>query len=266
MPLGGGRRVADRRAVVGVTAYAEDVVRDGPERSSCRLVSSRYVDAVERVGGVAVLLPARHDCDERLAHQLVEMLDALVLVGGGDVAGRWFGEEDHPAIGPVDEGRDAFEIALAAAALAADLPMLGVCRGMQVMAVADGGSVEQHLPDRLGHNDHATGTVQPGGIHRHLVGTAEGTVTRGILGEQFEASCHHHQGVDRLGGFVASGWSADGVLEVMERPGPGFCVGIQSHPEVAADDRLFAALVATARPASPTMRTRGFAGRAALPP
>ncbi len=240
-------RVTDPRPVVGVTAYTERVVRDGPERSECRLVSGRYVDAIERVGAVAVLLPARTDCDAAMADQLIDLLDGLVLVGGGDVAGRWFGEQDHPAIGPVDEARDATEIALARVALGRGLPVLGVCRGMQVMAVALGGSVEQHLPDRLGHDDHASGEGRPGDTHRHRVSVVQGTRTHDVLGDAFDAHCHHHQGVGRLGDFVPSGWSADGVLEVMELPGVAFGVGIQSHPEIAGDDRLFAALVDASR-------------------
>lgn len=236
--------MADRRPVVGVTAFTEDIVREGPERESCRIIGSRYVEAVERVGGVAVLLPARVDVDDRTARHLVGSLDALVLTGGGDIAGHWFGEEDHPDIGEVDPARDAFEIALARVAIDRDTPVLGVCRGMQVMAVAAGGSVEQHLPDRLGHNDHATGD---GGLHRHDVLTVAGTHTRELLGPSFAASCHHHQGVGRLGRFVASGWSGDGVLEAMELPGSVFAVGIQSHPETIPDDRLFAALLRSAR-------------------
>lgn len=218
-------------------------MRDGPERTSVRLVGSRYVDAVERVGGIAVLLPARRDVDSAMADRLVGMLDALILAGGGDVPGRWFGEDDHPDIGPVDEARDEFEIAMAIAALGKGLPMVGVCRGMQVMAIAAGGSVEQHLPDRLGHNNHAAPDV-PDGLYRHQVTTVEGTRARELMGERFAANCHHHQGVGRLGEFVASGWSDDEVLEVMELPDGPLCIGIQSHPETVPDDRLFAALIA----------------------
>ncbi len=235
--------MSDRRPVVGVTAFTEQVLRRGPDRESCRIIGSRYVEAVERVGGVAVLLPARVEVDGAMAAHLVASLDALLLTGGGDIAGHWFGEENHPDIGRVDPARDAFEIALARAALDQSTPLLGVCRGMQVMAVAAGGSVEQHLPDRLGHNDHATGE---GGLHRHDVRSLAGTRTHRLLGDSFAASCHHHQGVGRLGPFVESAWSTDGVLEAMELPGTLFTIGIQSHPETIPDDRLFAALVGSA--------------------
>lgn len=251
-----------RKPIVGICAFTEEVVRDGPERTSVRLVGSRYVDAVERVGGVAVLLPARLDIDAAMADQLVGMLDALILAGGGDVPGRWFGEDDHPEIGPVDEARDEFEIAMVLAALGRGIPMLGVCRGMQVMAVAAGGSVEQHLPDRLGHNDHAAPGV-PDGLYKHEVTTVEGSRTRELLGERFAANCHHHQGVGRLGDFVATGWSSDEVLEVMELPGDSLCIGIQSHPETVPDDRLFAALIAGLIPGpivTETARSQELAG------
>lgn len=241
-------RDAPSGPVVAVSAHEEQVVRPGERgASSVRLAGSPYVDALARVGAVAVLVPAVQDLDERTARRIVGSVDALVLTGGGDVAGRWFGEPDHPAIGPVDAARDVTELGLAKAALAAGVPVLGVCRGMQVLAVAAGGSVEQHLPDRLGHDDHRGGAA-PDGLHRHEVATVVGSRARALLGPSFTAGCHHHQGVGRLGPFVASAWSADGVCEVMELPGgqSPFAVGIQSHPETVPDDRLFAALVATA--------------------
>ncbi|WP_076259884.1 gamma-glutamyl-gamma-aminobutyrate hydrolase family protein [Intrasporangium flavum] len=256
---------APARPVVAVSAHEERVVRQGArEPSSVRLAGSRYVDALGRVGAVALLVPARDDLDDATARQLVASVDALVLTGGGDVAGHWFGEPDHPEIGPVDAARDVTELALARAALEAGLPVLGVCRGMQVMAVAAGGTVEQHLPDRLGHDDHRGG-AGPDGLHRHEVATVAGSRARALLGPSFAARCHHHQGVGALGPFVASAWSADGVCELMELPadrseGSAFAVGVQSHPETVPDDRLFAALVdaARSRDAGPSIRTGCF--------
>lgn len=232
------------RPLVGLTAFTEDVLREGPHRMSVRLVRSTYVDAAERAGALAVLLPARLGAEPSDVARVLGRLDGLVLVGGGDIAGRWFGEPDHLHIGGVDPARDEWEIALAREAIARDLPVLGVCRGMQVLAVADGGSVEQHLPDRLGHNDHATGE---GGIYRHVVTSEANTATARLLGAQWVAHCHHHQGVGALGSFRPSAWSADGVLEAMERPGHRFCLGVQSHPETIPDDRLFTALVSAAQ-------------------
>jgi len=130
-----------------------------------------------------------------------------------------------------------------------------------VLAVAAGGTVEQHLPDRLGHDDHHGG-ASPDGLYRHDVATVHGTRAHALLGSSFEARCHHHQGVGALGPFVASAWSADGVCELMELPGEesAFAVGVQSHPETGPDDRLFAALVeaARSRDAGPTIRTGCF--------
>jgi putative glutamine amidotransferase len=259
---------APSRPVVAVSAHEEQVVRAGErEPSSVRLAGSRYVDALGRLGAVALLVPARDVLDEATARRLVASVDALVLTGGGDIAGRWFGEPDHPDIGPVDAARDVSELALARAALEAGLPVLGVCRGMQVLAVAAGGTVEQHLPDRLGHDDHSGGAT-PDGLHRHDVGTVRGTRARALLGASFPAACHHHQGVGALGPFVGSAWSADGVCEVMELPGEGsaFAVGVQSHPETVPDDRLFAALVDAARwrDAGPSIRT-GCSGDVSAP-
>ncbi|MEO7754873.1 MAG: gamma-glutamyl-gamma-aminobutyrate hydrolase family protein [Terracoccus sp.] len=251
-----------RRPVVGISAYAEDVDRGAWGAVSCRVVPTTYVEHVEAAGGLAVLLPCRADADASMVEQVVGMLDALVLVGGGDVAGAWFGEEDHPSIGPVDVARDEFEIRLARAAIASDLPMLGVCRGMQVMAVAAGGTVEQHIPDRTGDNLH--GDVI-GGYHEHVVRTVPGTVVADLVGETMEVSCHHHQGVGRHPGFVASAWSGDPTLEAMEAPGARFRVGIQSHPETRPDSRFFEALVAAAEAASnPTIRTGGSTERDAV--
>ncbi len=240
-----------RRPVVGISAYAEDVDRGPWGAVSCRVVPATYVECVEASGGLAVLLPCRADADDAMAEQVVGMIDALLLVGGGDVAGAWFGEEDHPAIGPVDVARDEFEIRLARAAIEVDLPMLGVCRGMQVMAVAAGGTVEQHIPDRTGDNAH--GDVV-GGYHPHVVRTVPGTLVAALVGEWTQVNCHHHQGVGRFPGFVASGWSSDPTLEAMEAPGARFRVGIQSHPESLPDARFFEALVAAA---GPTIRTGG---------
>ena len=248
--------------VVAVSAHEEHVVRPGErEPSAVRLAGSRYVDALGRVGAVTLLVPAREDLDAETARRVVASVDALVLTGGGDIAGHWFGEEDHPDIGPVDTARDVTELALARAALEVGLPVLGVCRGMQVLAVAAGGTVEQHLPDRLGHDDHHGG-ASPDGLYRHDVATVHGTRAHALLGSSFEARCHHHQGVGALGPFVASAWSADGVCELMELPGEesAFAVGVQSHPETGPDDRLFAALVeaARSRDAGPTIRTGCF--------
>ncbi len=238
-----------RPPVVGITAYAESVHREQFGSVPVRGVTAAYVTAIERAGGVALLVPARIDMDETLASLVISRLDALVLVGGEDIDAHHFGQSNHPSVNPAPPERDLSELALARTALAADLPVLGVCRGMQVLAVAAGGSLEQHLPDRLGRNDHAS---IPDGYWPHRIDSVPGTRFAQIMGEAPEVHCHHHQGIDTHPGFVPAAWSrstdpAHRVLEAMESPPRRFCLGVQSHPEQLGDIRLFAALVAAAQ-------------------
>jgi putative glutamine amidotransferase len=167
----------------------------------------------------------------------------LVVSGGADVDPERYGEEPHPRTTSWREDRDAWESALLRAADAAELPTLGVCRGMQLMAVAAGGSLVQHTPDLVGHEEHSPGGDVFGTIE---VTTAEQSQLRTLVGERVEVGCHHHQTVATHPGFEATAWAADGSLEAMERPGPRFCLAVQWHPEVRDDASLFAGLVAAA--------------------
>jgi putative glutamine amidotransferase len=144
---------------------------------------------------------------------------------------------------PPRPDRDDLELALVEAAAAADLPLLGVCRGMQVMAVASGGALEQHLPDVVGHAGHCPA---PGQYGTHAVRLGEGSVLRQVLGEQVDVPTYHHQGVRDHPGYVATAWADDGVVEAIEAPSARFRVGVQWHPEVGSDPRLFEALVRAA--------------------
>jgi putative glutamine amidotransferase len=207
------------------------------------VLHAQYADAVVAAGGVPVLLPPA-SADDAAAAAVVARIDGLVVSGGADVDPALYGEQPHPSTASWREDRDAWETALLRAADAAGLPTLGVCRGMQLMAVAAGGALVQHTPDLVGHEEHSPGGDVFGAVE---VTTAEHSRLRTLVGERLEVGCHHHQTVATHPGFESAAWAADGSLEAMERSGPRFCVAVQWHPEVRDDAGLFAALVAAAR-------------------
>jgi len=235
------------RPVIGICTYME-TVRWGVWEDRAALVPAGYVGAVQRAGGIAVLLPpdeaATADPDP-----VLEPLDGLILAGGVDVGPANYGADPHPATDPPNELRDAFELALARRALERELPLLGICRGMQVLNVAAGGTLHQHLPEVVGHDEHR---ITPGVFNDHAVRLADGSLAQRAAGEALHATkSHHHQGVDALGeGFVVTGWAADDELpEAIEDPGRRFALGVQWHPEADETSRLIAALVEDARTA-----------------
>jgi putative glutamine amidotransferase len=208
------------------------------------LLPRNYVDAVHRAGGLALLVPP----DIRLVDQpdeVLDRLDGLMLAGGADIDPASYGDEAHPeTIGTVPE-RDAVEIALARRALERDLPLLGVCRGMQLMNVACGGTLLQHLPERFGHHEHRRVSGSFDGAD-HDVRLLEGWLAARAAGETEHATkSHHHQGVDRIGaGLQVTGWSMmDELPEALELPGNRFALGVQWHPEADRDSPLIGALV-----------------------
>ncbi|UQS26708.1 gamma-glutamyl-gamma-aminobutyrate hydrolase family protein [Amycolatopsis thermalba] len=223
--------------IIGLTTYTEKASW-GVWHTEAALLPRSYVDSVKQAGGIPVLLPAG-DSD------VLSAVDALVLSGGADVDPARYGQQPQDKTVTRPE-RDAFEFALARAALDRGLPVLGVCRGMQVLNVALGGSLIQHLPDRVGHTEHQPSPGVYGPTHVTL---AAGSRVAAILGAQTKCQCYHHQAVDRLGdGLRAVGWAADGTVEAVEVPGAGFVVGVQWHPEQDTQEvRLFAALVAACR-------------------
>ncbi|GAA4883002.1 gamma-glutamyl-gamma-aminobutyrate hydrolase family protein [Kitasatospora terrestris] len=223
------------KPLIGITTYREPARWSVWEQGAALLPES-YVEAVERAGGTAVLLPPQGEIG-----RLVEVLDGLVVAGGADVDPARYGAEPHPRTGAPQHARDTWELALLRAALEAGLPVLGVCRGMQVLNVALGGDLVQHLPDGS-HQD------PPGVFVKTEVRTADGSRIASILGADVQVNCYHHQAIGRLGlGLHATAWSADGVVEAVERSGRGFALGVQWHPETDLSDlRLFEALTAAA--------------------
>jgi putative glutamine amidotransferase len=235
------------RPVIGICTYL-DTVRWGAWEDRAAMVPAGYVGAVQRAGGLAVLLPPDPQVLDE-PDQLLDPLDGLILAGGVDVGPQTYGADPHPDTDPPNELRDAFELALARRALERELPLLGICRGMQVLNVAAGGTLHQHLPEVVGHERHRE-TI--GVFADHAVRLAEGSLAERAAGEALHATkSHHHQGVDVLGeGFVVTGWSElDDLPEAIEHPDRRFALGVQWHPEADETSRLIASLVEDARAA-----------------
>jgi putative glutamine amidotransferase len=227
--------------LIGLTTYRERAswgVWDQP----ADLLPVMYADAIVRAGGVPVLLPPATD-DPDAAAAIVARIDGLVVSGGADVDPSQYGEDPHPRTASWRTDRDAWELALLTSAAAANLATLGVCRGMQVMAVAAGGTLDQHTPDLVGHEEHSPGGDVFGQIR---VTTSESSVVASILGPEVGVHCHHHQSVHSHPGYQAVAHARDGTLEAMEATGERFCVAVQWHPEMGRDQRLFDALVRAA--------------------
>ncbi|MEA2233903.1 MAG: putative glutamine amidotransferase [Solirubrobacteraceae bacterium] len=211
------------------------------------LLPRSYVDAVQRAGAMALLLapdPAlTEDPDE-----VLDRIDGLMLAGGADIEPAAYGADAHAeTIGSVPE-RDAFELSLVRRTLERDLPLLAICRGMQVMNIAYGGTLHQHLPDLLRHHEHRRVLGSFDGAD-HDVRLAPGSLAARATGENVHAAkSHHHQGVDRVGeGLLVTGWSQiDDLPEALEVPGNRFALGVQWHPEADETSRLIGALVAAA--------------------
>lgn len=235
---------AARRPVIGITSYVEPATRGDWVDVSSALIPHSYVQKVEQAGGIAVLIPPRPDVDASLVHDLLARLDGVIIAGGADVAPELYEADRHPTVQASRPDRDAMEIAIAQAAAEVDLPVLGICRGMQVMAVAAGGELEQHVPERVGHDDHSPAPATYGS---HLVHTVEGTITASILGAEVDVPSYHHQAVASHPGYVPAAWAPDGTLEAMEDPSSRFRLAVQWHPEEGEDPRLFEAHVAAAR-------------------
>jgi gamma-glutamyl-gamma-aminobutyrate hydrolase PuuD len=200
-----------------------------------------YVTKVEQAGGRALLVPP----SEEAIDETLDALDGLVFTGGPDLEPALYDAEPHPETKVTRPERDRAEIALLTAALERDMPMLAICRGSQVLNVALGGDLEQHVPDTVGHDGHK---ATPGVFSTHPVAIDEGSRLHDVLGESIEVSSHHHQGYGKLGdGLIASAQADDGTLEALELRDRTFALGVLWHPEEGDDLRLFEQLIAAAR-------------------
>ncbi len=232
------------RPVVGLTAYLEQV-QTGIWDIAAGYLPADYFEGVVTAGGTPVLLPPQPVGPE-IAGRVLDSLDALVITGGYDLDPARYDQPPHPATDRPRTDRDAWEFALLRGALDRGLPVLGICRGAQVLNVAFGGTLHQHLPDVLGHSGHRAGN---GVFVRLPVRTVAGTRLAALLGESVDAPCYHHQAIDKVGdGLVVSAWDPDRVVEAVELPGDSFVLAVQWHPEQSLDDlRLFKAVVEAAR-------------------
>jgi putative glutamine amidotransferase len=231
--------------VVGICAAVELVSWGVWSSYEVTLAPRNYVSAVQRAGGLALVLPPDPAVIEDPS-VLLDRVDALLLAGGADVDPASYGAEPHAETKGTWPDRDRFEIALVRAALEMQMPVLGICRGMQVLNVALGGNLDQHLPDSIPDDVHRT-TAGTFGSHR--VELAEGTLAcRAAGSEGLLVMSHHHQGVDRIGdGLVVSGRSAaDEIIEAIELPDHDYALGVIWHPEEDPDSPVIASLVAAA--------------------
>jgi putative glutamine amidotransferase len=237
------------RPVVGMTTYLQQA-QTGVWDVNASFLPAVYLEGVNRAGGTVVLLPPQPDGDQ-IAERVLDGLDGLVITGGRDVDPAGYGQPRHPSTDEPVGNRDGWEFALVRAALRRGLPLLGICRGAQVLNVALGGTLHQHLPDVLGHSRHQQGNAV---FSTSSVQTVPGTRVAALIGDHSDAQCYHHQAIDRLGdGLVISAHdTTDGVIEAVERdpalPGDAFVLAVQWHPEERLDDvRLFSGLVDAAR-------------------
>jgi putative glutamine amidotransferase len=226
------------RPVVGITSYVEQA-RWGVWDVPASVLPFRYVERVEAAGGTAVVLPPAAAADA----EVLERLDAVVFAGGADLDPGLYGEQPHPETTGLRPERDAAEVPLMQAALDRDVPLLGICRGMQVLSVVRGGSLVQHLPDAVGHERHRPA---PGTYGMHDVRLEPGSLAHRLLGDHVSVPSYHHQGLASPGDLAVTGWADDETPEVVEDPSLRFALGVLWHPEAGDDLRLFEGLVAVA--------------------
>jgi putative glutamine amidotransferase len=239
--------MADERPVIGLCAALEDA-RWANWALPAVLLPYDYVLAIQRAGGLALLIPPVPQLAEDPTDAL-DRIDALMLAGGVDIDPAMYGAERHPMTGNTVPDRDRSEIALTRAAIERDMPVLGICRGSQVINVALGGTLHQHLPELVGHEEHRR---NPGSFENsdHDVQLQPGSLAaRAATQELHGIKSHHHQAVDRLGdGLVITGRSTlDDLPETIELPGHRFVLGVQWHPEADVHSRVIGALVDEAR-------------------
>ena len=229
------------KPVIGITAYAEPEVSWGVWKVPAAVIPLAYVHAIEHAGGRALLVPP----SESGIEETLDALDGVLFSGGSDIDPSAYGHEAHPETTGVRSDRDAGELALLSAALERDMPVLAVCRGSQVLNVALGGDLVQHLPEVVGDEKHKH---TPGVFADHDVSVEPDSRLGALLGDRAPVKSHHHQGYGRLGdGLRTVAWAEDGTPEALESPEKRFALGVLWHPEEGEDGALFDALVEEAR-------------------
>ena len=228
------------KPVIGITTYVEPA-KWGQWDLPAALIPYAYVRGIESAGGRALLVPPSDGGIE----ETLDALDGVLFTGGGDLDPSHYGADPHEKTAGVRAERDSAELALPQAALERDMPVLAICRGSQVLNVARGGDLDQHLPDSLGHELHKE---RLGEFSDHEVSVEGGTRLGGIVGERIPVKSSHHQGFGRIGeGLVTTAQADDGTIEALEDPSRRFAVGVLWHPEEGEDAALFMALVEEAR-------------------
>jgi putative glutamine amidotransferase len=233
------------RPTIGITSYWAEV-QLGKWQGRATVTFQGYVEGTRLAGGRALVIPADPHLIED-PDDMLDLLDGIVFVGGDDVAPELYGAQRHPATGPRHERRDAVELSLMRRALDRDLPVLAICRGFQVLNVARGGTLRQHLADRIDQLPHRQDDSSYG---VHDVVTVAGSRLRTIVGERATVHSHHHQAADRIGdGLVVTATAVpDGIAEGLEDPSKRFCVGVLWHPDAdhhSGGASLFQALVSS---------------------
>jgi putative glutamine amidotransferase len=246
--LNASRTESGARPIIGLTTYLQRA-QTGVWDVRASYLPAIYIEGVTMAGGIATLLPPQ-PVNDPIVERVLDGLDGLIITGGRDIDPGAYGHVKHPATDEPARDRDAWEFALLRGALARRLPVLGICRGAQVLNVALGGTLHQHLPDVVGHGRHRAGNAV---FSTSSVQTVPGTRVAALIGASTDAQCYHHQGIAELGqGLMVSARDGDGVVEAIEQdpaqgPATSFCVAVQWHPEERLDDlRLFAGLVGAA--------------------
>ena len=233
------------KPLIGLTTYRQQA-QTGVWNVEASFLPSEYFDSVNRAGGLAVLLPPQ-DVTAEDARAIVAGLDGLIVCGGRDVDSSLYGQTSGEFTDAPDKTRDALELALYSAAIAADLPFLGICRGQQVLNVHQGGTLIQHLPDVVGSNKYQLGNAE---FTIADINVDAGSLLSKALGGDAKVSgaLYHHQAIDQIGkGLKVVARSEDNIVEAVELEGYGFGLAVQWHPEhTPEDNRIFEALVSAA--------------------
>jgi putative glutamine amidotransferase len=246
--------MVERRPVIGICTAVARANWGVWEQRDAVLLAVTYIEAIQRAGGLVLMIPPDGDFEQD-PDQLLDLLDGLILAGGSDIDPAFYGADPHPETRHTYPERDRSELALAHRAIERDMPVLGICRGMQLINVAFGGTLTQHLPDELGHEEHRR---TPGSFEGsdHDVRLTPGSLAARAAGEELHGTkSHHHQGVATVGeGLEVTGVSLlDELPEALEATDRRFVLGVQWHPEADERSRIVGALVEQARMSEPLL-------------